>query len=182
MPVTELGGLSLIQLAFMRVVQFLMLLVFTSSGSLLCAQGVTIRLVNGRNGHPMADSHVNVGVGKNKRAAVIPTNKDGIAQLRLTNNDDEVDFHYRCETCGNFVAIDPVVKYDDSLRINVPYVLCQPGGPNYSWLAFRGFSTKQLIQQGIVTPNTCGKATASPKPGELIIFVRPLNFWEIMKQ
>jgi hypothetical protein len=28
-----------------------------------------------------------------------------------------------------------------------------------------------LIERGIVTPNTCGKASASQKPGELTIFV-----------
>jgi hypothetical protein len=41
---------------------------------------------------------------------------------------------------------------------------------------------KQVVQQGIVTANTCGKATASPKPGEVTIFVRPLTWWEQLKQ
>jgi hypothetical protein len=64
----------------------------------------------------MSNSYVNVWVGtKRKEAMVIPTDKDGIARLRLTDND-------------------------------------------------------------------CGKATASPKPGELIIFVRPLTWWEKLKQ
>jgi hypothetical protein len=39
-----------------------------------------------------------------------------------------------------------------------------------------------VLQQGIATPNTCGKATASPEPGDLIIFVRPLTWWEKLKQ
>jgi len=73
----------------------------------------------------MASAHVNVGVGKEtKHAIVIPTDKDGIARLSLTNNDGVVDSHYLCEACGNFVAINPVLKYGDSLGINVPFVLC----------------------------------------------------------
>jgi hypothetical protein len=54
------------------------------------------------------------------------------------------------------------VKYDDSLRINAGYVLYQPQTPDYSWLDIREISTKQLMREGIVMPNTCGKATASP--------------------
>jgi hypothetical protein len=131
----------------------------------------------------MADSHVNVWVGnKQKKAMAIPTDKDGIARLRLTNNDDEVDPHIQWQNEGSYVVVDPILKYDDSLRINVGYALCQPGGSNYSWLAFRQISTNQLMAQGIVMPNTCGKATASPNPGVIVIFVRPLSFWEMMKQ
>jgi hypothetical protein len=61
-------------------------------------------------------------------------------------------------------------------------VLYQPQTPDYSWLDIREISTKQLMREGIVMPNTCGKATASPQPGELVIFVRPLSWWEKIKE
>ena len=183
MPEIEPRRASLPRPILRIVAQFLMLPAFIASGTLLYSQTVTIKLVNGRNGHPMAASHVNVWVGSQRKEAIaIPTDKNGVARLRLTNNDDEVDIHNRCNGCGVFGVVNPVVKYDDSLRINVGYVLCQVHGSDYSWLAIKAISTKQLLQKGIVMPNTCGKVSASPNPGELTIFVRPLDFWEILKE
>ena len=163
--------------------RFLLLLVLTASGTILCAQIVTMKLVNGRNGHPMSNSYANVWVGtKRKEAMVIATDKDGIARLRLTDNDDEVDLHMRKKYVGDNVVTDPIVKYDGKFQINVGFVICYPHVRDHSWLATTNISTKQLLQQGIVWPNSCGKATASPKPGELVIFVRPLTWWEKLKQ
>ena len=62
----------------------------------------------------MSNSYVNVWVGtKRKEAMVIPTDKDGIARLRLTDNDDEVNPHMREKYIGDNVVIDPIVKYDE---------------------------------------------------------------------
>ena len=180
---TDRASVFLNKLSFRSVVRFLLLLVLTASGTILCAQIVTIKLVDGRNSHPMSNSHVDVWVGtKRIEAMAIPTDKDGIARLRLTDNDDEVDLHMREKHIGDDVVIGPIMKYDENVRVNVPFVICYPHVRDYSWLAVTNISTKQLLQQGIVWPNTCGKATASPKPGELIIFVRPLSFWEKFKQ
>lgn len=165
------------------VLRFLVLLVLSSSGALLYAQTVEIKLVNGRNGSPLAETCVNVWIGNGRKDAIaVPTDKNGVARLRLTDQDSEVDARRRWKGCGDFGVIDPVVKYESSIRINAGYVLCQPEAPDYSWLALTSLSTEQLIQKGIVTPNSCGKPTASPKPGEVIIFVRPLNWWEKLKQ
>jgi len=117
-----------------------------------------------------------------KTAMAIPTDESGIARLRLTHNDSEIDIHNRWKGCGDFGIVNPIVKYDDSLHIRAGYVLCQLRKPDYSWLAVTNPSTKQILQQGIVTANTCGKATASPTPGEVVIFVRPLSWWEEMRQ
>ena len=160
-------------------------IVFAFSATALCAQTIEIRLVNGRNGRPIAASCVNVGVrvgNERKKTIAIPTDKDGIARLRLTDKDDEIDIHDRWKDCGFFGVINPVVKYDDVLSINVSYVLCQSRKSDYSWLAIRDFSTKEVLQRGVVTANTCGKPTALPTPGEVIIFVRPLSWWEQLKQ
>ena len=180
---TERGGVFVNKIPFRSVVLFLFFLVVTASSTFLCAQMVTIKLVNGRNGHPMSNSHVNVWVGpKSKRTMVIPTNIDGIARIRLTDNDEEVDLHIRKSSEGGDVVIDPIVKYDDNIRVNVPFVICYPRVRDYSWLAITNISTTQLLQQGIVWPNSCGKATEESIPGELIIFVRPLSWWETLKQ
>lgn len=78
--------------------------------------------------------------------------------------------------------MNPVVKYEDSVAINAGYVLCQPKATDYSWLAIKNIPTQQLLKHGVVTANACGKPTASPTHGELAVFVRPLTFWEKLKQ
>ena len=162
--------------------RFLLFVALSSPGMLLYAQTIQIKLVNGRSGRPMAGTCVNVWVGERKDTMAIPTDDNGVARLRLTDKDSEVDVHSLWKGCGFFGVTNPVVRYGNSLQINVSYVLCRPHAPDYSWLALTSFSTQEVIQQGIVTPNSCGKATASPKPGEVIMFVRPANFWEKLKQ
>lgn len=71
--------------------------------------------------------------------------------LVLTDKEGEVNVP-RVDGDGSHVVVNPVVKYDDDLGINAPYVLCQPGTPDYSWLAIRHISTKQVVGQGIVAP------------------------------
>lgn len=152
-------------------------------GTAVHAQTLRIKLVNGRNGRPIANSCVNVWIGNaRKEAMAIPTDKDGVAKLRLTENDDEIDVHNKYKSCGDFGVIEPVVNYSDSFRVNAGYVSCQPHRPDYSWLSSQEFSTREVLRSGVVTANACGNAKASPEPGELIVFVRPLTFWEKLKQ
>jgi hypothetical protein len=168
---------------FRRVLQLLLFVVLSLPGTLLYAQAVQIKLVDGRNGSPLARTCVNVWVGSGQKDAMaIPTDENGIARLRLTDNESDIDVHDRWKGCGDFGVTNPVVRYENSLRINAGYVLCQSQARDYSWLALTSFSSEQVIQQGIVTPNSCGKVTALPKPGEVTIFVRPLNWWEKLKQ
>lgn len=161
-----------------------LLLLFTfSSAFTLSAQTIEVKLIDGRNGHPIANSCVNVWVGnEQKDALAIPTDKDGVARLRLTDSDAEINTQNRWKQCGAFGAINPVVRFESSVTINAGYVLCQPQGTDYSWLALKNFPTKKILTEGVVTQNACGKHSASPVPGQVIIFVRPLSFWEKLKQ
>lgn len=148
------------------------------------AQTIEIKLVDGRSGHPMVgnSSYVNVWVGgERKEAIAIPTDKKGVAGLQLTMNPSEVNIP-KSKNKGSIVVDHPVVKYEDSFRINAPYVLCGPGGGNHSWLELKNFSTKEVLDHGLASGNTCGKVTVSPGPGQVILFVRPLTFWEKLKQ
>ena len=127
-------------------------------------------------------SHVNVWVGaKPKETIVISTNEKGVARLQLTMNPSEVNIPSSTNN-GSIVMDHPVVKYDESLRINAPYVLCEPGGGHYSWLELKNFIMKEVLDHGFASVNTCGKVTVSPQPGQVVLFVRPLTFWEKMKQ
>ncbi len=164
------------------IVRLLLWLTFSSLFT-MSGQTLEIKLIDGRNGRPIQNSCVNVWIGgAQKDALAIPSDKDGIAHLRLTSKDDEVDTQNHWKACGAFGAINPVVKYEDFIEVNVGYVVCEPHGTDFSWLELKKIPTKQLMQTGVVTANACGKFAASPVPGELIIFVRPLNFWEKFKQ
>lgn len=149
----------------------------------LSAQTIKIKLVDGRNGRPMVgtSAYVNVWVGKERKEAIaIPTDDNGVARLQLTLNPDEENIPISTGH-GTIVEEHPVVKYAESFRINAPYVLCGAEG-NRSWLDLKSFSTKEVLDHGYASGNTCGKVTATPQPGQVILFVRPLTFWEKMKQ
>lgn len=161
----------------------LLLLLTFSSVFTLSAQTIEVKLIDGRNGHPIANSCVNVWVGnEQKDALAIPTDNDGIARLRLTDSDAGIDTQKRWEKCGAFGVVNPVVRFESSVTINAGYVLCQQQGTDYSWLALKNFPTKEILTEGVVTPNACGKHTARREPGEVIVFVRPMTFWEKLKQ
>ncbi len=147
-------------------VRFVALLVLVSGGTVLRAQTIKIKLVNGKNGRPMANTFVNTWVGTERKwAMAIPTDKDGVARLELTDKDAEVNTQNQPRSRGDSGVVHPVVKYADTIRIVAGYVVCEPHAPDYSWLATMEFSTEQIVHQGIVTADICGKSTASPNPG-----------------
>lgn len=167
------------------IFKFLMSLFLILYGASLSAQTLEITLVDGRNGRPMvgASSYVNVWVGTERKEAIaIPIDGNGVARLQLTLNTGEINIPNSSEDRGSIVVDHPVVNYNESLRINAPYLLCGSGGSNYSWLRSENFSTKEILQHGYVSPNTCGKATVSPQPGQVILFVRPLTWREKLMQ
>lgn len=152
-------------------------------GLKLHAQTIQIRLLNGKTGRPLVGKCVNVWVGSTQKWAVaLPTDKGGVASLTLTRKDSEVDTQHQWKGCGPPGVANPVFRYESTIRINAGFVVCQPHKPDYSWLATMTFSTQRVLKSGIVSPNRCGKATAAPEPGEVILFVRPLTWWEKLKQ
>jgi hypothetical protein len=164
-----------------------MLLICGSCGASLRAQTIRIKIVNGRNGHPMANRCVNVWIGNRSEPKSRPlletqTDENGAISLRLTNEDTGIDDQKQRLVCGLSGVIDPVVKYGDTVGIRAGYVSCQPHTPDYSWLAIQDFWIKEVLQSGVVTANACGRVKEAPRPGELILFVRPLSWWEKWKQ
>ncbi|HEY6846756.1 MAG TPA: hypothetical protein VI320_11125 [Terracidiphilus sp.] len=150
----------------------------------LAAQTLEIKLVDGRNGRPMVgtSAYVNIWVGgERKEAIAIPMDDHGVARLQLTLNPNEVNVP-NSTGHGTIVANHPVVQYDESFRINVPYVVCGSGDGDRSPLGLKNFSTKEVLDHGYASANTCGKVTATPQPGQVVLFVRPLTFMEKMKQ
>ena len=151
------------------------------------AQTIEIRIVNGRNGQPVADRCMDVWVGDRSKPTAGPlfetqTDQNGVISLHLSREIANTNKDGQRLACGLTGSINPTVKYGDTISIRTGYLLCQPRAPSYSWLAKADFSTEEVLQQGIATANTCGKVTASPKPGQVVLFVRPLTWWEKLKQ
>lgn len=156
-------------------------------GSALRAQTIRIKLLDGRSGRPMAGKCIDVWVGDRSAPTSRPsletqTDKNGVAEVRLTGQRAEINNQSQRLACGLQGVIDPVVKYGDTITIGSDYVLCQARLPDGSWQALEGFPTKDALQSGVATANTCGEASASPRPGWIIIFVRPRHWWEKLKE
>jgi hypothetical protein len=137
------------------------------------AQILRIQLLDGRSGKPIANGYVNVWVGDHRKAAVpISGDRNGLVKLSLTDSAERV----RVE------GEPPTFLYAPEIRIQVGFVLCQTAQQKFSWLRITPYPTRDWTRIGIVTANSCGKAVARPEPGELTLFVRPLNFWERMSE
>jgi hypothetical protein len=144
------------------VMLFLALLDVFSHGTPLSAQRREIKLINGRNGHPVANACVNVWVGNERKDPFsIPTDSNGIARLRLTENDSEVNTDHRWAKYGDFGVISPVVKYKDFVKVNVGYVVCEPHGTDFSWLEVKRFPTKAEVRSDQLLPRELQHQTGS---------------------
>jgi len=71
------------------------------------AQSDRIKLMNGRNGRPMANTCVNAWVGtERKDAMAILTDKDGVARLYLVDKDGEINTQSQWKDCGDFGVLN----------------------------------------------------------------------------
>lgn len=192
----------------------------------LRAQTIQIELVNGKTGRPITDSSLlNIWVGHVRVFPFMLSVKNGLAQLRLSLNDGEIDVpeckgeqadveklgarptkeakedfnkKYPFKNCGSFEIANPVARYADSILVqtlpgdvswktahqSVAYVPCwiDQKHDNAYWTLIQKFSTKDVLQKGIVTANNCSKATVSANPGQLVLFVRPPTNREYWRQ
>jgi hypothetical protein len=116
---------------------------------------IVIRLLNGKNGHPIGDSTVNVWLGNEISASqMIPDAKDEIG-LDLAGVEPRT------------LRVAPNMRLD--CRSTNGH---SPPGDQIP------YSLDEILSKGIVGENVCGKATASPTPGGLILFFRPMTFYE----
>jgi len=179
-------------------------LLFVTCTAALRAQTLQIVLINGKTGKPIKDRYsdsIGLKIGDVRaHPFYFPTDKNGIATVRLTNNESEVNVpecrgmkvdedklmahwnkaddkafrkKYPYVPCEAVHAVNPVVLYGDSIRINMQtvYVPCWPTA--FLFGSTTNFSTTDVLQHGVATSNTCGSTTVSANPGQLILFVRP---------
>lgn len=153
-------------------------------GATLHAQEVQIKIkvLNGRNGQPLAKSCVYVQVWTNARefsAGEVATDRKGVARIRLSYDGAS---HGRKESaCFRGATVDTVLRYGNSIDI-IPNrdkaADCRP--PRNKW-GTRDYSypVQLIVQRGIVLANRCGKAAATPTPGEVILFAKPVHWWSL---
>jgi len=148
----------------------------------LKGQEIRIRVLNGRNGRPVANECLNVQLVPSRYSGlVIPTDKQGVATLRLDGDPDNLG-KGRCK--GAAVPY-PSLKPVGSIRTFPDwYVDCQPyehvGSYHNSVPIY--YQVREILDTGIVAGNVCGTFRGEPQPGELVLFVRPAHWWEAIRR
>ena len=137
---------------------------FPYFGTAQTSQQIAVKLVDGRNGRALKDQAVAIWLADKNYGMpnqTVRTNTDGIAFVPIPAQQT------------------PFVVAGESLvdcRMRVRYGKVATDEANtYKEEVYR-FADVQA--HGAVGANKCGKATAQPIPGQLVLFVRPPHWWE----
>lgn len=127
------------------------------AGVAVHAQTLHLRILDGRNGRPIANEQPQVTwIGHQNGSPIqVQTNQDGIAKLDLPSG------------AIDYVRIEANLYYD-----------CRKVSKD---MTPTSYSVREALRAGIVAINTCGKVDIEPGRGEIILFVRPLHRWERLK-
>ena len=116
---------------------------------------IHIKLIDGRTGRPMKNELVGLENRADYRDISVRTDKYGIASLNISRD-----------------AVILVHNTDG-------HVNC---GDERGGLVHNDFKVSEILSTGIVQaitqPNLCGKVSGVPRPGELVLFVRPWRLGE----
>jgi hypothetical protein len=159
------------------------LFLVASCAAALCAQTIQIKVVDGKTGRSVKSVCVGIQTKDLKSPVYIPTDKNGVAWLSFTHKNNEIDIFYNPKLgCGGTGVINPVLKYIDTFTSYTtgynPSCAFPENMPGTRWKEIDSISTNEVFQHGFASANTCGKVTASPQPGQVILFVRPRNSQE----
>lgn len=119
------------------------------------AQTVTIRVINGKNGHPLSGQGVAISLlydGSEKAPA------DYVAQLSL-KTDDNGEAHFR-------LPEPPPAHIAASVRIDWSRWRCPCNLLD---------STRDVVQLGVVRAEGSNKGLSKPRPCEILFVARPLS-------
>jgi hypothetical protein len=158
----------------------------------LSAQEIRIRVLNGRNGKPVTKECLNVWIGPVRGVALFaPTNNEGIAVIHIRDIEATADDVSSSACRANSVGPRSIPKDSDTIAVvGSEYVACQeyakpapgePPDPDLFGKLMPSYSIKRILELGVSSANTCGKIRAQARPGELVLFVRPMSRWERLK-
>lgn len=129
-------------------------LIILTANLTVCAQDDTalihIRLIDGRTGFAMKVQEVGLEDRAGYRDISVRADASGVATLRINRNAIILTHNtHEYVNCGD-----------------------EPGG-----LVHNDYKVSEIVSTGIVEPivqpNLCTKSSGTPRPGELILFVRP---------
>jgi len=148
------------------------------------AQEIHIRALNANNGKPISNECLNVWSGTARGTHLVTqTNKQGTAFLQVQEN--EISTENGCPGWPTHASRGPGQLTIAGAR----YFACQEYGkitrgeaPVNSLTTMPAYRIAKILESGISAGNSCGKFRVDAKPGELILFMRPLHWWERMKR
>ncbi len=117
---------------------------------------IHIRIVNGKNGHPIKNETLHVWTSRNHDDADLwTTDANGAILLKVDGNAQ--------------------IAFDTD-----QYAGCRTLPQNQQPSQFL-YSVAEVLGKGISTENTCGAIRVVAKPGEFILFERPFTMLEKLK-
>lgn len=140
-------------------------------------QEIRVKFLDGRIGRPVTYEAAQMWVGTRTRLLVAPANnKRGTAKFIYTGHSIRAIWPPNTKR-PRYDPRELMVPPDLERIAAAPTVaagICWDLGspPLDPW-----YRISEVLQHGAVSENHCGKATAKPKPGELILFIRPLSIW-----
>ena len=120
--------------------------------SLLQAEPLSVRVVNGKTGRPVSDETLQVWVDQVHGDAIqLHTDQNGVGHLNLPQSASLIISSNLYLDCRNS-------KKAETLR------------PAYL--------VSEILTKGTSGTNKCGHLNVQARPGELLFFVRPEHWWE----
>jgi len=117
---------------------------------LLQADTIYVRVVDGRNGQKIAKARVQVWIiGMKGMPLILKPGTEGTAELEAP--------------VGSRINVRPDAHLD-----------CRPR----ERIGLTEYAVEEIKRLGITTEDTCGKLGSKANPGELLLFVQPLHWWE----
>ncbi len=117
---------------------------------LLQADIIRVRVVDGRNGRKITKERVEVWI----------IDTDGMPMILRSKAEGTAEFE---ALAGSRIGVRPDAHLD-----------CRPRGR----IGLTTYSVEEIKRLGITTENSCGKLGSKANPGELLLFVQPLHWWE----
>ncbi|WP_074652010.1 hypothetical protein [Terriglobus roseus] len=112
-----------------------------------------VRLMDGRNGQPIANGHVKLWYDEPSGAGYeLATGARGVGLMPAPVGDP-------------LRVIVTTLDYNDCRR---PARYAPP----------QGYNMAEIAKSGLAAENGCGTVAVRPQPGELIVFVRPTRWYE----
>jgi hypothetical protein len=128
-------------------------------------------MLDSKSGQPITTSEIEVRI----RVPATSSQTKGIPPV-----------YVRPDKGGIGVATFPISASD--IRVYASYETANWSFVNCDSIRDRGpvrehwYSISEILTTGIAAPNFCSKRKIAIKPGEFVFFVRPMTFWEQMRE